>query len=103
MSDTRQLPEIVIYWAINHMHTNYFQVGGGCERDIKRFFEETQAKDTVIEYGWQECLLGDEHRAENTFIGFGYCKLTRKRLMRLADFHQLQLVFVDLLLSLNCL
>ena len=77
------------------MHTNYFQVNGGCERDIFRFMREIRAKDTVIEYGWQECLIGDEHRAENSFIGFGYCKVTRKRLSRLADFHELQLVFFE--------
>lgn len=77
------------------MHTNYFQVCGDCERDIKRFCDEIQATDTVIESGWQECLLGDEYKAENSFIGFGYCEVTRKRLRRLADFHELQLVFFE--------
>lgn len=81
------------------MHTNYFQVGGHCERDILRFCDEIQATDIVLESGWQECLLGDEQLALNSFICFGYCELTRKRLSRLADFHELQLVFLEPVLS----
>lgn len=91
----RYCPEIVIHRAINPMHKNFFEVSGHCERDIQCFMNESHATDTSIETGWQEFLLGDARRDENSFIAFGYCQLTRKHLNRLADFHELQLVFVE--------
>lgn len=39
--------------------------------------------------------IADEHRVLNSFIGFGYCELTSKCHSRLADFHELQLVFFE--------
>lgn len=95
----KALPENRDSLDFNQMPTNYFQVCGNCERDIFRFMREIRAKDTVIEYGWQECLIGDEHLALNSFIGFGYCELTSLRLSRLADFHELQLVFLEPVVS----
>lgn len=76
------------------MHTKYFEVYGHCERDIQRFANEIQATDTHIESSRQRFLYAGLLPPESSFTGFGYCSLTHKHLNRLADFHELQLVFV---------
>ena len=84
----------LICQLINQMYTKYFEVYGHCKRAIHCFINEIQATDTHIESSRQRFLFAGLLPPESSFTGFGYCSFTRKHLNRLADFHELQLVFV---------
>ena len=89
----------LICQLINQMYTKYFEVYGHCKRAIQCFINEIQATDTHIESSRQRFLFAGLLPPESSFTGFGYCSFTRKHLNRLADFYELQLVFVKPALS----
>ncbi len=81
------------------MRTKYFEVYRHCERDIQGFMDEIGAIDKNLKITYQQFFYSGSLPPESSYVGFWYAETTRKHLRRLADFHQLQLVFVQPALS----
>jgi len=71
-----------------------FQVNGSCEKEVQVFLDTVKAIQPTVEWGWNTLEPGCENNPQEV-QGFGYTNLPLKHLNRLADFLELQLVYVS--------